>query len=293
MRSGILTALTLASACSRTLPPPVQYSEIANAAVAPADARIPYGPDRLNFGELRVPDGAGPFPIAVVIHGGCWQSEYDLTHAAAESEALRQAGMAVWTIEYRRIGDSGGGWPGTFQDVAAAIDFIPDLAARHGRLDSARVVLIGHSAGGHLAMWAASRQTASTSSGAPAPPSLALRGVVSLAGISDLRTYGAQEGSCNAAVPQLMGGSPDDHPDRYAAVSPLELVPLRAPVHLVHGALDPIVPPSQSHTFADRNRSAGGRAIVVIVDGAGHFDVIAPQSRAFAEVIAAARTLLR
>jgi acetyl esterase/lipase len=293
VRTGILTAVLLATACSRTLPPPVQYSEVANAVVAPADERIAYGTDPLQFGELRVPDGDGPFPIAVVIHGGCWQAEYDLTHAAAESEALRQAGMAVWSIEYRRIGDAGGGWPGTLRDVAAAVDFVAELAARNARLDSTRVVLIGHSAGGHLALWSASRQVPSSLSDAPVPPRMALRGVVSLAGITDLRSYGAQEGSCNAAVPQLMGGSPDDQPARYATANPIDLVPLRAPVHLIHGEEDAIVPISQSLTFAERNRTAGGEAVVKIVEGAGHFDVIAPQSRAFREVIESARTLLR
>jgi acetyl esterase/lipase len=282
---------TIAAACAtRAAAPPVQWSEIANATVPPADQRIAYGPDSLHYGELRIPDGDGPFPIVVVIHGGCWQSEYDLRHAAAESEALRAEGMATWTIEYRRVGDPGGGWPLTFLDVARAIDFVPRLAARAARLDGSRVVLIGHSAGGHLALWAAS--PSSNGADTPAPPSLPLRGVVSLAAIADLRSYGAQPGSCNSAVPQLMGGAPDEHDARYSAANPIELVPLRTPVRLIHGALDPIVPPSQSHAFAARNREAGGSATVTMVDGAGHFDLIAPHAPAWSEVVRATRELL-
>jgi acetyl esterase/lipase len=284
----------LALACGhRTLAPPVEWADVANATVLPADHRIAYGPDSLQFGEVRIPSGDGPFPIAVVIHGGCWQSAYDLRHAAAESEALRAAGIAAWTIEYRRIGDPGGGWPGTLSDITLAIDFVPRLAAQVPGLDASRVVLIGHSAGGHLALWAASRAPGSSAvPDAPAPPSLPLRGVVSLAGITDLREYGRHEGSCNSAVPQLMGGSPDEFDARYSGVNPAELVPLRAPVRLVHGALDPIVPVTQSRAFAARNRDAGGQAAVTIVDGAGHFDVIAPHAPAWYHVLRAVRELL-
>jgi len=290
---AIVVALPAVACASRALLPPVEWSEIANATVPAADQRISYGPDTLQYGELRLPSGDGPFPIAVVIHGGCWQAEYDLRHAAAESEALRAAGIATWTIEYRRIGNPGGGWPGTFADITRAIDFLPQLAARAGRLDAARVILIGHSAGGHLALWAASRAPDSDgAANAPTPPSLPLQGVVSLAGITDLRAYGAQPGSCNSAVPQLLGGTPDEYDARYSAANPVELVPLRAPVRLVHGALDPIVPPAQSHGFATRSREAGGRATVTIVDGAGHFDMLAPHAPAWREVVRAARELL-
>ena len=287
-----MAAMLSISCGSRAVRAPVEWSEIANAVVPTADRRISYGPDTLHFGELRVPDGAGPFPIAVVIHGGCWQAAYDLHHAAAESEALRASGIATWTIEYRRIGDSGGGWPGTLQDITRAIEFVPQLAARAPHLDATRVILIGHSAGGHLALWAASRADATASPDFPTPPSLPIRGVVSLAGITDLREYGSQPGSCNSAVPQLMGGTPDEYDARYAAANPVELVPLRAPVRLVHGERDPIVPPAQSHAFAERNRAAGGQAVVVLVDGAGHFDVIAPHAPAWREVVRAARALL-
>jgi dipeptidyl aminopeptidase/acylaminoacyl peptidase len=126
----------------------------------------------------------------------------------------------------------------------------------------------------------------------PVPPTLPLRGVVSLAGITDLRAYGAQPGSCNSAVPLLLGGTPEEVPARYAAASPIDLVPLRAPVRLIHGALDPIVPLEQSRKFAVRSEDAGGSASVTVVEGAGHFDVIAPLAPAWNAVLTVARELL-
>jgi uncharacterized protein (DUF885 family)/dienelactone hydrolase len=271
---------------------PVPFSALLRAEVPPADARVAYGPDSLQFGELRVPAGRGPFPVAVVIHGGCWQREYGLNHAAPESEALTRAGIATWTIEYRRIGDPGGGWPGTFTDVARGIDHLVRLAREHPQLDTSRVVLVGHSAGGQLALWAASGGAAPQGRDAPAPPTLPLAGVVSLAGITDLPAYGAQRGSCNDAVHPLMGGTPTEVPARYAAVNPMQRVPPRVPVRLVHGSADPTVPPAQSAAYAERVRAAGGLAEVTMVEGAGPFDVIAPQAPAWEAVVAAVRGLL-
>lgn len=294
-RYCLIALIPLAMACSPSaLPPPVEWSEIAAATVAPPDERIAYGPDPLQFGELRLPRGAGPFPVAVVIHGGCWMAEYDLKHVAAVGEALAEQGIASWTIEYRRVGDANGGWPTTFSDVALGVQHVATLATRYSQLDPARVVLIGHSAGAHLALWAASGPPDANQPGdsLPAPPTLPLRGVVSLAGITDLRAYGAQPGSCNSAVPLLLGGTPEEVPTRYAAASPIELLPLRSPVRLVHGALDPIVPLEQSHSFADRSRQAGGSASVAVVEGAGHFDVISPRAPAWNAVLRATRELL-
>ncbi len=123
----------------------------------PADTKIPYGADPQQFGELRLPKGSGPFPVAVVIHGGCWVSNFaTLQNTAALSDALRDAGIATWNIEYRRADNPGGGWPGTFADVADATDKLREIAKAHP-LDLSRVVTVGHSAGAHLALWAAAR----------------------------------------------------------------------------------------------------------------------------------------
>lgn len=271
----------------------VTWDEIVAQTAPPADHRESYGADPLQFGELRLPaGGAGPHPVAVLLHGGCWRSEYDLGHVAPVSEALARAGVAVWTPEYRRIGDPGGGWPGTFQDVAAATDHLRHLAERFP-LDLSRVVLVGHSAGGHLALWLAARGELAAGSELARPDPLPVRGVVSLAGITDLREYAAGTGNCNAAVPQLLGGGPETVPERYAQASPIERLPLGVPLRLVHGARDPIVPLSQSERLAERARARGDDAQVIAIDGAGHFDVIAPFAPAWAAVQQAVLELLR
>src|SRR5215212_9588798 len=137
----------------------ISFAEVAAAPAPAADHRESYGSDPLQFGELRLPRGTtGRVPVVVFLHGGCWRAAYDLTHVAAAAAALASAGYAVWVPEYRRVGNDGGGWPGTFEDVAAAVDHVRDLAVRYPSLDTTRVVLAGHSAGGQLALWAASRR---------------------------------------------------------------------------------------------------------------------------------------
>lgn len=265
----------------------ISYDELQTG--APGGQRIAYGADPLQFGELRVPDGGGPAPVVVLVHGGCWQNEYTLDHLSGASAALTRQGFAVWSIEYRRIGDPGGGWPGTFQDVARGVDHLRALAAGNPRLDTTRVVLAGHSAGGQLALWAASRRAGGGEPGGGSP--LRAVGVVSLAGITDLRGYGAAPGDCNSSVYPLLGGTPAQHPERYAAVSPLERVPFGIPVRFVHGAADPIVPVAQSRALLDRMRAAGESAELTVVEGAGHFDVVAPQAKAWDAVVKAIRSL--
>ncbi|HEV2149605.1 MAG TPA: alpha/beta hydrolase [Longimicrobiaceae bacterium] len=281
-------------ACAHPAPTargPVTWDEVAALPVPAPDHRIAYGADPLQFGELRLPEGPGPHPVAVFIHGGCWRSQFDVRHVASASAALARAGVAVWTLEYRRIGDPGGGWPGTFQDVARGTDHLRELARRYP-LDLDRVVLVGHSAGGHLALWLAARRNVPSSSPLVSGDPLPVRGVVPLAGITDLRAYGAAPGSCNAAVPLLLGGSPAEVPDRYAQASPAELLPLGVPQRLLHGALDAIVPVEQSREFAERASARGDDARLVLVEGAGHFDLVAPFSPAWARVEEAVRSLL-
>lgn len=271
----------------------IQYSDLAATTAPPADHRIAYGALPLQFGELRLPPGSERVPIVVFIHGGCWRAQYDLAHVAAASAALAADGYAIWIIEYRRLGDVGGGWPGTFDDVALAVDHVRTLAAQFPRLDTTRVVLMGHSAGGQLALWAASRTAADASGplragGAP----LVVTGVISLAGITDLATFGAQSSGCNGAVTPLMDGGPTAVPDRYRAVSPVERVPLRVRVRLVHGDADAIVPLAQSRDFNQGNRAAGGMSELFVVAGAGHFDLVAPSSEAWATVLRALHSLV-
>ena len=298
--------LTMLAACAAPVgtrsasPPPtkhmIAYDELLATPAPPADHREAYGSGPLQFGELRLPRGQGRVPVVVFIHGGCWRAAYDMTHAGPAAAALASAGYAVWVPEYRRVGDEGGGWPGTFDDVANAVDFVRDLAQRYPTLDTTRVVLVGHSAGGHLALWAGSRKAGDRpvvdgeSKGNASRSPLHAAGVVSLAGITDLATYAAPSG-CGSAVVPLMGGAPSAMPDRYRAASPIERVPLGVPVRIVHGAGDTIVPLDQSRTLAERMTAAGEHPVVTEVAGAGHFDLVAPQSTAWGAVVAAIQAL--
>jgi acetyl esterase/lipase len=270
----------------------IQYSELIAATVPPADHRIAYGQDPEQYGELRLPAGVDPAPLVVFIHGGCWRSQYNLKHVAPAAAALVREGFAAWAIEYRRVGDPGGGWPGTFDDISYAVDHVRALALQYPRIDTTRVILMGHSAGGQLALWAASRkQNETTGVFRSSKPPLPLAGVVALAAITDLAEYGAAPGGCNGAVTPLMGGAATAVPDRYRAVSPIERAPIGQRMVLVHGDADPIVPAAQSRKLATRERAAGGSPEVTIIPGAGHFDLVAPQSDAWPAVLRAVRSL--
>lgn len=256
----------------------------------PADRRIAYGDDPLQFGELRLPDAKGPHPVAVVLHGGCWRSRYTLEHVASFSDALVRAGIATWTLEYRRVGDPGGGWPGTFQDVAKGVDELRELPSSYA-LDLERVVAVGHSAGGQLVLWLGARAKLPATSPFAGGDPLPLAGVVSLAGVTDLKRALA-EGVCADMASQLLGGDPSTVPERYELASPVELLPLDLPLELVNGGRDPIVPADFGRDFEARARAAGDHVRLSVVEDAGHFELIAPTSSAFATVLEAVRRLL-
>jgi len=256
----------------------------------PPDHRIAYGPEPLQFGELRLPEGPGPHPVAILIHGGCWLAAYDLGYVSALAEALSAAGVATWSVEYRRVGDEGGGWPGTFADVGAAADFVRRLALEHP-LDPQRVVAVGHSAGGHLALWLAGRERLAAGDELRGAAPLPLRGVVALAGITDLEAYAAPTG-CGAAVPGLLGGPPEEHPERLRRASPVAMLPLGAPAVLVTAEHDPIVPAAQASSFAAAAAAAGDRVELREVAGAGHFELVDPAHPAFGVLRAAVLELI-
>jgi acetyl esterase/lipase len=253
----------------------------------PCDRSIPYGDDPLQFGELRLPAGPGPHPLVIWLHGGFWRAQYDLAHAGHACAALAGDDVATWNIEYRRIGNAGGGWPGTFLDVAAAADHIRHLAADYP-LDLRRTIAAGHSAGGHLALWLAARHRIAPESPLFAPDPLPLRGAVSLAGVVDL--HQAWELRLrNGIVADLLGGAPDDVPDRYAAASPPELLPLEAPQVLVHGTEDESVPYALSVGYCRQARACGDEVELITLPGAGHFDPIDPRSPWWPETARAVR----
>ena len=264
------------------------YQDIEKLPVPPADHRIAYGDDPLQFGELRLPEGKGPHPVAVVIHGGCWFSEYDIRHVGNFAAALTKTGVATWVLEYRRIGDAGGGWPGTFEDVARGADYLRVLG-RSYPLDLKRVVVVGHSAGAQLALWLAARRQLPKSSPLYAPKPLPLRGVISLAGITDMKAFRPR---CDDAVSQLLGGPPEKFPQRYQQTSPIELLPLGVRQWLFHGARDRIVPVGQSREYEAAAKKRGDHVKLTVLDDAGHFELIAPQSSAWHAVEEAVRALL-
>lgn len=278
-----LMTLALAACAHTPASEPVSWKQLSSMPLPPAGEIFHYRPDSLSFGELRVPPGNGPFPVAIVLHGGCWRSDYDHAHVTHLSAALTSKGIATWTLEYRRIGDLGGGWPGTFEDVAVGADYLRTLAQSHP-LDLNRVVAVGHSAGGHLALWLASRSSLTQKSPLWLPNPLPIRGVVGLAAITDLAGYGKDPGYCHESVGMLLGGSPLEFPERYADASPIERLPLHAHLRLLHGTKDNVVAIDQSRRFASAAAEKGDDARFEAIEGAGHFDLIAPTAKAWKDV---------
>jgi acetyl esterase/lipase len=255
----------------------------------PQPTTLRYGPDPSQYAELHLPasdTGAGPLPVVVVLHGGYWRAQYGLELGTPLAVDLTNAGVAALNVEYRRVG-AGGGFPTTLDDVAAAVDLIAGPAAeaalRAGRsLDPRRVVLLGHSAGGQLAAWAASRVRLE----APAPgalPKVAPRGVVTQAGVLDL-VAAADQGLGGGATVDLLGGTPVTQAGRYAIASPTALVPAPCPVVAVHGTADTTVPPDQSRRYVDAALAARGQARLRMLDGVDHFRLIDPADPAWRAV---------
>lgn len=253
---------------------------LAQAEPAPTVAELRYGDDALRRGELRLPPGPGPFPVAVVIHGGCWLAKMDsLKGTSALADALTQRGLATWNVEYRRLGNPGGGWPGTFEDVAAAVDHLRVLAANHP-LDLSRVMVVGHSAGAHLALWAASRPRL-------APPwgganVLRPAGVVAIDGPGELAPFiGMDEQICGQpVVVPLLGGTPQQRPDEYRVATPRRQLPLGMAQFFVVAELGDLM-----QAYIADARAAGDRVEVLSPAGAGHFDVITPSGPHGAKVV--------
>lgn len=234
-----------------------------------------YGPDPSQYGELYLPDGPS-VGVVVVIHGGFWRSTYGAELGAPLARDLAAGGFVAWNLEYRRVGN-GGGWPATFEDVAAGIDELAGLGARFG-FGAECVVGLGHSAGGQLAAWAGARRKFPRQ--APgACPRVNLTGVVSQAGVLDLQAAHELRLS-DDAVSRFLGGPPDAVPDRYRFADPMCQLPLDIPFYAVHGIEDTTVPVSMSRNYAAACKSARGQAEFVAVPG-GHFELIDPESEAY------------
>jgi len=255
-----------------------------------ADARIAYGPASAQVVDLFLPKGKGPHPVVVLIHGGCYLAEYQgLSQTSAAAADLAKRGYAVWNVEYRKLGEPGAGYPGTFLDVADAVDRIRAEAPRY-HLDTAKVVALGHSAGGHLALWAAGRHRLPKSSPLWRADPLRIRAVVSLGGIGDLKGQAdVFAGACGAEpIPTIIGKATRENP--YADTSPAELLPLGVRVVMISGAFDHVMPPFTGRAFVEKLRKAGDSAEVMAIPDAGHFDVVMPTTEAWKVVVA---TLVR
>jgi len=245
-------------------------------------------PQRGALSGGALPADARPAPLVVFLHGGFWRVAYNRTHTGPLATALAAAGFAVCVPEFRRTGQRGGGWPGTFDDVGAAVDMLPALvrdAVGAGWVSDQPALLAGHSAGGHLALWAAARHRLPSDSAwhAPGPR---FRGVVALAAVSDLSACYAL-GLGQGAAGALLGGGPGQHPERYRAADPTLLLPLDRSVRMVHGSADDRVPAGMSHDYVGRACAAGDDAMLDELPGAGHFEVIDPLSSWWPRVQAA------
>jgi acetyl esterase/lipase len=256
VRLGLLLALGVLSLYGH---PGGHEPAVPSAAAQGADTtaiRIAYGPDPLlQFGDLRIPSGPGPHPVAVVIHGGCWFNLFGLDLMDAMSDTLTAAGVATWNIEYRRIGDPGGGYPNTLLDVGLAVDTVRDLAPLYN-LELGRVITVGHSAGGHLGVWVGARHLFPVGHPLRGPDPLPLHAAVALAGIMNLAAY-LNINLCGEVVDDFMGGTPAEVPERYALASPSELLPIGLDTTLVQGTLDDIVPPELAEHYRDDAKDAG------------------------------------
>lgn len=242
-----------------TLPPPK------------ADERVRYGSDENQFIDLRRPSGTARNALLVFIHGGFWRAQYDLGYAGHLCGALTRGGIATANVEYRRVGNPGGGWPGTFADVRAAYQFLLQNAGRYG-WEAKRIVAMGHSAGGQLALCLSAHERG-------------LRGVVSLAGVVDLQQAYALDLS-NDAVVEFLGGTPAEVKDHYREADPMKLS-IRTKQWIMHGSADEIVPAAFSRDYVAVKRKQKESVELAEIHGAGHFDLVDPRSSAWKEVQAA------
>jgi acetyl esterase/lipase len=259
--------------------PLMQWSDLLSRPRPQASARIAYGSDPSQIADLWLPDGHGRHSVVVFIHGGCWTASVaDLSIMDFAADDLRKRGVAVWNIEYRRLGQPGGGYPGTYQDVAAALDRLSVEAEAHDLLRGPYVVA-GHSAGGHLALWSGGRSRLPPSSPLYVRRPLPIKAVVDIAGIANLKTDTAT--ACGAETVAAMAGSRSPtRPDVYADTSPAVLVPLGVPTWVIHGADDITVRPSIGVAYAACARAAGD-VVEVLNPPGGHVEEIAPGTPAW------------
>jgi acetyl esterase/lipase len=271
----------------------LSHQDIASLPPLPADAAISYGPDSLQFGELRIPNEQGPHPVAIVIHGGCWLSIANLHIMDHFCDELKKAGFATWNLEFRRIDSPGGGWPNTLNDIGLGVDYLSSISAEYN-LDLNRVVIIGHSSGGHLALWAGARHRITEDSPLHRENPLMPLGVISLAGPADLRgMVERSEAVCGSdVISKMLGGTFEEVPDHYRNASPITLLPLGIEQIVIYGSDDPAIPPELGQKYVEAANLAGERIGFIIIPKASHFELIAPWTSAWPIVEASVKSLI-
>ena len=249
-----------------------------------------YGEDSLQYGELHLPEGKGPHPVVVMVHGGCWLAAFDMNHMRALANAMKDVGYAVWNIEYRRVGHPGGGWPGTFLDVAAASDHLKTLAKKYP-LDMDQVVAVGHSAGGHLALWLAIRHKLTRESEIYTSDPLPLKGVLALEPGTTLKSLHHNR-LCGHVIDGLMGGSPTQFPNRYRDAAPMEQIPLGLPHTILVGWLSGFGLPGSTYFYTAQE--AGDKQVQYVeAPESGHFEMINPDTSTWPIVLNALENLYK
>lgn len=284
---GILTSLALISACAKSAPkePPVlmTWADLTSQPRLEPNATERYGEHPAQLVDIWLPEGEGPHPTVLMIHGGCWQKEIaDRTLMNYAAGALRDRGFAVWNIEYRGVDEDGGGYPGTFLDVAAAADLLREAGPDYG-LHTRHVTAFGHSAGGHLAAWLAARPNLPETSPLYSEDPIDLALVINSGGLADLEASSPVTlPSCLADIEgKLTGATSETRTDVYVETSPARLLPPRARMISVNGDQDRIAPPELGRAFTDKITAAGGDADFVTAPDSGHVELIAPGTRAF------------
>lgn len=284
MRSFLLALAASIAALPSPLSAQTGPAEVNRLPVSAVTAREAYGPAPMQFGELRLPPGPGPFPVAVIIHGGCWlRGMASLAGTAPIATALAARGIATWNIEYRALGDEGGGWPGSYQDWGAATDHLRGLARRHP-LDLSRIVVIGHSAGAPAALFVAARPRLPASAETRGADPLPVAAAVAIDGPPELTPLiGADVRICGSAViSRLMGGTPASHPARYAEVSPVTHLPLRARQYMVSAS--PVLRREWAEAYRAQAAARGDIVEILFPVGGDHFNIIMPGRPQWTEV---------
>lgn len=285
-RHRFLATLAVLAMSTAAMGAPMQWSDLTERPRPQASTRLPYAKGDGYYADLWLPEGKGPFPVVLMVHGGCWRkSVADLSIMNWAAEDLRQRGIAVWNIEYRGVDQPGGGYPGTYQDVAAAADTLRRVAPLF-RLKADSTVVVGHSAGGHLGLWLGARSGIPENSPLRAARPLPVKAVISLGGLPDLAAQEARPTGCDkAAITSMAGPKTPTRPDRFRDTSPPAMAAAAPNQILVSGEEDDIAPPSVAANYAARMRIKGVKPRLLTIAGEGHVELIAPGSQSWAAAV--------